>query len=100
MVESTYGDRRHAAIDAEQAIGDIINTTIGRGGIVLMPAFAVGRAQLLLYILHGLLHCAGFDDHDPAEHDRMHTEEDRILTAIGVGPVFRSSPERLQGGQA
>ena len=44
--------------------------------------------ELLLYIVHGLLHCCGYDDHDVREHARMHAEEDRILTAIGVGPVY------------
>jgi probable rRNA maturation factor len=44
--------------------------------------------ELLLYMLHGLLHCCGHDDHDAESHARMHAEEDRILVAIGVGPVF------------
>lgn len=44
--------------------------------------------ELLLYALHGLLHCAGFDDHDPVSHGAMHAEEDRILEAIGVGATF------------
>jgi probable rRNA maturation factor len=47
--------------------------------------------ELLLYIVHGLLHCAGFDDHDPADHDAMHAQEDRILRAIGVGATFARS---------
>ncbi len=44
--------------------------------------------EVLLYILHGVLHCLGHDDHDDAAYERMHAEEDRILRAIGVGPVF------------
>ncbi len=44
--------------------------------------------ELLLYAVHGLLHCAGFDDHGTAAFDRMHAEEDRILRAIGIGPIF------------
>ncbi len=51
VVESTYGDRRHQKIDSEKKLGDIINKTIKRGGVVLMPAFAVGRAQTMLYLL-------------------------------------------------
>ena len=54
VVESTYGDRLHEPVDAEQAIAAIINRTASRGGIVLMPAFAVGRAQLVLHILRRL----------------------------------------------
>lgn len=44
--------------------------------------------ELLLYIVHGLLHCRGFDDHEPADAAAMHAEEDRILSAIGVGVVY------------
>ena len=44
--------------------------------------------ELLLYALHGLLHCCGYDDQDEASYQAMHAEEDRILTAIGVGVTF------------
>lgn len=44
--------------------------------------------ELLLYLLHGVLHCIGFDDHDPGDFDLMHAREDEILRAIGVGSVF------------
>ena len=46
--------------------------------------------ELLLYVVHGVLHCLGFDDHDEESHLKMHEEEDRILSAIGVGPVWSS----------
>lgn len=54
VLESTYGDRLHEPIDAEQTIAGIVNRTAARGGIVLMPSFAVGRAQLVLHILRKL----------------------------------------------
>ena len=54
VVESTYGDRVHEVIDPEQSFAKLICETIGRGGIVLIPAFAVGRAQLVLHILQKL----------------------------------------------
>ena len=44
--------------------------------------------ELLLYCLHGVLHCAGFNDKTAPEYKAMHAEEDRILSAIGVGPTF------------
>lgn len=44
--------------------------------------------ELLLYALHGVLHCVGFDDQTPDDFEAMHAEEDRILTALGVGPTF------------
>jgi probable rRNA maturation factor len=50
------------------------------------------RRELLLYIVHGVLHCLGHDDRDPASSARMHQREDEILTAIGVGPTFGAPP--------
>lgn len=47
--------------------------------------------ELLLYIIHGSLHCLGHDDHDDTAFAAMHAEEDRILTAIGVGATFARS---------
>lgn len=49
VVESTYGNKRHAIVEPLDELRDVINRTIQRGGIVLIPSFAVGRAQLLLY---------------------------------------------------
>jgi probable rRNA maturation factor len=50
--------------------------------------------ELLLYALHGVMHCAGFDDQDDEAFERMHIEEDRILEAIGVGATFRREGKR------
>ena len=55
VCESTYGDREHGESDPEGELEKIITETAGRGGIVLMPAFAVGRAQMLLYVIHKLM---------------------------------------------
>ena len=54
VLESTYGDRRHKDTDPIEELATVINATLARGGIVLIPAFAVGRAQLLLYLIHEL----------------------------------------------
>ena len=54
VAESTYGDRLHDASDAEQLLGQVIQRTAARGGIVVIPAFAVGRAQSLLYAIYRL----------------------------------------------
>ena len=54
LVESTYGNRQHGERNAQDALADIINRTAKRGGTVLIPSFAVGRAQTLLYHLHEL----------------------------------------------
>ncbi len=54
VVESTYGNRRHDAADSERQLGDIIRQTAKRGGVTLIPSFAVGRAQTLMYAIHRL----------------------------------------------
>lgn len=54
VVESTYGNRRHPETDAEDVLADIITRTIERGGTILIPSFAVGRAQSLLYHIYRL----------------------------------------------
>jgi len=54
LVESTYGNRLHPAGDDSAQLADIIQRTIQRGGSVLLPTFAVGRAQALLLVLQRL----------------------------------------------
>ncbi len=51
VIESTYGDRRHPQEDAAELLAGIVNRTAEQGAVVLIPAFAVGRAQHLLHIL-------------------------------------------------
>lgn len=51
VVESTYGDRFHPSIDAEAVLHEVIERTARRGGTIVIPAFAVGRTQSLLYHL-------------------------------------------------
>jgi metallo-beta-lactamase family protein len=54
LVESTYGDRLHEPVDPLDELEAVIRRTCQRGGVVLIPAFAVGRTQTLLYLLHRL----------------------------------------------
>jgi metallo-beta-lactamase family protein len=54
VVESTYGDRRHADEDPAEVLAEVVRSTVRRGGIVLIPVFAVGRAQTVLHLLAGL----------------------------------------------
>ena len=50
----TYGDRTHDSRDPQELLAEVILRTAQRGGTVLIPSFAVGRAQTLLYHLHRL----------------------------------------------
>lgn len=52
VVESTYGDRQHGSVDPQDILADIITRVVGRGGSLLIPTFAVGRVQTILYHLH------------------------------------------------
>jgi metallo-beta-lactamase family protein len=54
LVESTYGDRRHDKRDPGEALAEIVSDTIGQGGTVVIPSFAVGRAQSLMFYLQQL----------------------------------------------
>lgn len=51
LIESTYGDRLHDRADPADVLADVVAATVKRGGTVVVPAFAVGRAQTLLYYL-------------------------------------------------
>lgn len=54
VLESTYGDRLHPALDPLAELEEAITPTLAAGGVVLIASFAVGRAQTLLYALHQL----------------------------------------------
>lgn len=55
VMESTYGNRHHPIEDPKAVLADIINATVKRGGAVLIPAFAVGRSQVLLHAIHEMI---------------------------------------------
>ncbi|HKS27734.1 MAG TPA: MBL fold metallo-hydrolase [Pyrinomonadaceae bacterium] len=54
LVESTYGDRLHDPERPEDALERIIKDTVGRGGPLLIPAFAIGRTQEIVYLIREL----------------------------------------------
>lgn len=57
IMESTYGNRDHLPVeDAKERLASIVRETAARGGKLLIPAFAVGRTQEILYELHSLAH--------------------------------------------
>lgn len=51
VMESTYGDREHPTIHPVDALTLVLRRTLHRGGVLMVPAFSVGRAQLMLYVL-------------------------------------------------
>lgn len=54
VMEATYGNRLHGAEEPEDELVRAMGDTLSRGGVVLIPAFAVGRAQEIIYVLDRL----------------------------------------------
>ena len=54
VLESTYGDRLHETSSSYDALARVINDSVDRGGVLLIPSFAVGRTQALLYVIREL----------------------------------------------
>ncbi|MGD0425706.1 MAG: MBL fold metallo-hydrolase [Candidatus Acidiferrales bacterium] len=54
LCESTYGDREHGTASVPDELADVINRVAKRGGVVVIPSFAVGRTQTLMYYLREL----------------------------------------------
>ncbi|HPD40480.1 MAG TPA: MBL fold metallo-hydrolase, partial [Anaerolineae bacterium] len=85
MIESTYGDREHPPIeDARAMLADAITQIVRRNGRIIIPAFAVGRTQEIIYALHEL-HLQGQIPDVPIYVDSP--------LAVNVTEVFRQHPE-------
>lgn len=55
LLESTYGNRRHEHGEAREQLTEIVNRVAGGGGVLLIPAFAVGRSQMIQLLLSELM---------------------------------------------
>lgn len=55
LIESTYGNRLHQENPDAEQLRDVINRTMRRGGVLVVPSFAVGRAQLLLFLIERMM---------------------------------------------
>jgi metallo-beta-lactamase family protein len=87
IVESTYGNRIHEPIgNVESELKTLVNKTVARGGHVIVPAFAVGRTQQLVLVLHKLAESKSI----PA----IPIFVDSPL-AVNVTEVFRHHPEEF-----
>jgi metallo-beta-lactamase family protein len=81
IMESTYGDRLHETDDIQQELAFIINETISRGGNLLIPCFAVGRAQEVMHLLYKLKSSKGIPSGVPVFLDSpMAASASKILT--------------------
>ena len=81
VVESTYGDRRHPAVDPEAELADAIALAVRRDGVIVVPAFAVGRAQSVLYMVARLKRRRAIPDLPVFLNSPMATDVTRIYRA-------------------
>lgn len=85
LMECTYGDRRHPSpAEAYEQLRGIVSDTLNRGGKVIVPAFAVGRTQEIVYDLHRMM--------DAGEVPQAPVFVDSPL-AVNVSDIFRAHPE-------
>jgi metallo-beta-lactamase family protein len=85
IMESTYGNREHEpVIDLKPRLKDVLNETFNQGGSVLIPSFAYGRTQELLYVIHELF--------DAGDVPSMPVYVDSPL-ATNITKVFGEHPE-------
>ncbi len=90
LVESTYGDRVHGGReDIKAAIGQIIRETRAAGGNVIVPSFALERAQELLYFIHELQH------EEAIPHMKVFLDSPM---ASAITKVFRRHPDLFDSG--
>lgn len=86
LIESTYGNRYHEKIDeATNKLERIVNETCQRGGKLIVPAFAVGRTQELVYRLHQLV-----ENRDISPNLPVYVDSPLAIDATGI---YRLHPE-------
>ena len=107
VLESTYGDRSHAQQDPAAALAAIIDETFARGGSVIIPAFALGRTQDVLWHLSALAEAGRVDLRDvfldsPMAidatdlYDRAEGEHDEDLLEVAQNGADPLAPTRFQ----
>lgn len=85
IMESTYGDKPHQdPLTAYQKLREVVKRTVERGGKVIIPAFAVGRTQEIVYFLHQMI------DSDEIPHVPVFVDSP---LAVNVTDIFRQFPE-------
>ncbi len=84
LMESTYGNRSHPGSDPLERLKEAVGPTLAQGGVVLLPSFAVARAQTLLLALHRLFRKGSLPRVPVFLNSPM---------AIDVATLYRSYPE-------
>ena len=107
ILESTYGDRMHLVSDPAAVLGEIIERVFGAGGSVIIPAFALGRTQEVLYLLSELSNAGRLDPNDvfldspmairaTEIYDQATAEHDEDLLELVEQHLNPLDPDRFQ----
>jgi metallo-beta-lactamase family protein len=88
LCESTYGDRLHPASDPQDDLGAVINRAMERRGVLVVPSFAVGRTQELLYAIGQLQRASSIPNCKVYVDSPMGSEADAIMERHPEGMRF------------
>lgn len=87
LLESTYGDRKHCHDSLYDQVERVVRETMARGGIVVIPSFAIGRAQQIIYVLNVLM------DEGRLPELPIHLDSPMAVNATQVYRAFRAEHE-------
>jgi metallo-beta-lactamase family protein len=94
VIESTYGDRLHVKADPFEVLAAVLTRTVTRGGILLIPSFAVGRTQTLLYCFHEIFRRGLADEVPVFVNSPMATD---VTNLFHESSQYHRLPEELCG---
>ncbi|MGH9594071.1 MAG: MBL fold metallo-hydrolase, partial [Bryobacteraceae bacterium] len=83
LCESTYGDRDHPGGSPQDALAEVVNRVAKRGGVLVVPAFAVGRTQQLMYMLRQL------EDAQRIPHLPVYVDSPMAISVTGLYVAHR-----------
>ena len=106
LIESTYGNRQHPVTSVQEQLQTVIARTFARNGVLLIPAFAVGRAQQMIWLMDRIVHEQKLRPFPIYIDSPMAVDATRIyarhgealkdaLTLVGGGSVLNSKWVRL-----
>ena len=81
-------DRKRRWIEGEIVVCRDVAASVCRSGYGAGISPRAIERELALYVTHGVLHLAGYDDHDPQDFRRIHTRENQILSQLSLGKAF------------
>jgi metallo-beta-lactamase family protein len=92
VVESTYGNRAHASIPLLDQLEGVIRRTFARGGVLLIPAFAVGRVQQILFMIDELI------THGRLREFPVHLDSPMAIEASRIYAQYPEAHQKSLGG--